>query len=248
MIRAIIVEDESLSAEALASLLKDWCPGVKVQGICHSAAEAIDMIERVKPELVFLDIEMPHMNGFELLEKLGEVNFDIIFTTSHDRYAIKAVRISALDYLLKPIDRMELVAAVYKIGLPRRQSTARQLELLLQQLKHPVASRIALPTFEGLQLIALSDIISCTARSNYTILQLKEKQTLTVSRTLKEIEEILEESGFLRIHHSHLVQINEIRKYIRGEGGSVVMSNGVHLDVSKSRKEELLGHLLTRKK
>jgi len=248
MIRAVIIEDESLSADALASLLNDWCPGVKIEGICHSAAEAIQMIERLRPELVFLDIEMPHMNGFELLEKLGEINFDIIFTTSYDQYAIKAVRVSALDYLLKPVDRVELVTAVNKIGTHHRQPTARQLALLLQQLKHPVIDRIALPTFEGLQLIALCDIIACTARSNYTILQLKEKQTLTVSRTLKEIEEMLDESGFLRIHHSHLVRLCEVRKYIRGEGGRVVMSNGAHLDVSKSRKEELLKHLLTRKK
>ncbi len=248
MVRAIIVEDEPLSGDALASLLKNWCPGVRLEGICYSGADAIKMIEKLRPELVFLDIEMPHMSGFGLLEKLGEINFDIIFTTSYDQYAIKAIRVSALDYLLKPVDRGELMAAVNKITPRQQQSTSRQLELLLQQLKHPVISRIALPTIEGLQLIALSDIIACNARSNYTVLQLKGNKTLTVSRTLKEIEEMLDESGFLRIHHSHLVQLNEINKYIRGEGGSVVMSNGTHLDVSKSRKEELLKQLLARKK
>jgi len=246
--KAVLIDDEKNALELLEWQLQNYCPQVQIVATCNTADKGITAIRIQRPQLVFLDIEMPHMSGFGLLEKLGEINFDIIFTTSYDQYAIKAIRVSALDYLLKPVDRGELMAAVNKITPRQQQSTSRQLELLLQQLKHPVISRIALPTIEGLQLIALSDIIACNARSNYTVLQLKGNKTLTVSRTLKEIEEMLDESGFLRIHHSHLVQLNEINKYIRGEGGSVVMSNGTHLDVSKSRKEELLKQLLARKK
>ena len=246
MIKAIIVEDEPLSADALASLLRTWCPLVKVEGICHSVADAVEKIQIVRPDLVFLDIEMPHRNGFELLEMLPEKDFNVIFTTSYNQYAIQAFRVSALDYLLKPIDRNELMAAVNKT-VARKPSNV-SLDLLVEQLRQPNLQRIALPTFEGLQLVAAQEILACIASSNYTLLHLKNGQTLTISRTLKEFEEMLEGAGFLRIHHSNLVQINEISQYIRGEGGSVKMSNGLHLDVSKSRKEELLRRLTQRRK
>ena len=246
MIKAVIVEDEPLSADALASLLRSWCPVVKVEAICYAAADAVEMISIVQPELLFLDIEMPHRNGFELLEMLPERDFNIIFTTSYDQYAIQAFRVSALDYLLKPIDREELMAAVNKTVV-RKPSTL-SLEVLVEQLRQPNWQRIALPTFEGLQLVAAQDIIACIASSNYTLLHLKNGQMLTISRTLKEIEDMLEGAGFLRIHHSHLVQVNEISQYIRGDGGRVKMSNGLHMDVSKSRKEELLRRLTQRRK
>lgn len=246
MLKAIIVEDEPLSADALASLLRDWCPFVKLEGICYSAADAIEKIPVIRPDLVFLDIEMPHRNGFELLEMLPEKEFHVIFTTSYNQYAIQAFRVSALDYLLKPIDRNELMAAVNKTVARRPSSIA--LDVLVEQLRQPNLQRIALPTFEGLQLVAAQDILACVASSNYTLLHLKNGQVLTISRTLKEFEEMLEGAGFLRIHHSHLVQVNEISQYFRGEGGSVKMSNGLQLDVSKSRKEELLRQLTRRRK
>lgn len=244
MIKAIIVEDEPLSADALASLLKSWCPLVRVDAICYSAAEAIEKITASPPDLLFLDIEMPHRNGFELLEMLPSKDFNIIFTTSYNQYAIQAFRVSATDYLLKPIDRQELMAAVNKTVARKPQTVA--LDILVEQLRQPNLQRIALPTFEGLQLVAAQDILACIASSNYTLLHLKNGQTLTISRTLKEIEEMLEGAGFLRIHHSHLVQVKEIGAYIRGDGGSVRMTNGLHLDVSKSRKEELLRRLTAR--
>jgi two-component system LytT family response regulator len=242
MIRAIIIDDEPDCCEVLTMLLVRHCPEVKVDAICYSAEEALDAIQKHSPQLVFLDIEMPHMNGFELLEKLPTINFEIIFTTSYDQYAIKAIRFSALDYLLKPIDREELQLAVSKASTRLQHPLPQQLEILMQKFHHQVnkINRIALPTMEGLQLIPLESIISCSSSSNYTILSMKENQKLTVSRTLKDIEEMLEDYNFIRVHHSYLVNVNEIRKYIRGEGGSLVMSDGSSIDVSRSKKDLLL--------
>jgi two-component system LytT family response regulator len=245
MIKAIIIDDEPYCCEALDILLQRYCPGVQVIAICHSGKEAITAIQSMKPQLVFLDIEMPQMNGFEMLEQLKGTQFELIFTTSYDQYAIKAIRFSALDYLLKPIDREELQQAVQKVERRLEHPLPQQLELLLQKIQPGTSSvqRIALPTMEGLQLVPINTIISCASHSNYTIFHLKNKEKITVSRTLKETEELLQEYGFLRVHHSFLVNLNEINKYIKGEGGYLVMSDGSSIDVSRSRKELLLQRL-----
>ena len=186
MITATIVDDEPFCCESLATLIERYCPDVRVLDICYSAAKALQSIQEQKPQILFLDIQMPHMNGFELIEKLPAVDFKLIFTTSYDQYALKAIHVSALDYLLKPIDREELQRAVQKalsIGDPLPQ----QIEILLNKLHHPTISvnKIAIPTMEGLQMIFVESIISCRADSNYTILLLKNKQKVTASRTLK---------------------------------------------------------------
>lgn len=245
MIRAIIVDDEPYSCEVLYTLLERYCPEIKVEAVCYSAQEAITAITKNHPQLVFLDIEMPHINGFQLLEKLSRIDFELIFTTSYDQYAIKAIRFSALDYLLKPVDREELQVAVKKAVSRLENPLPQQLEILLQRLNRPAnqVKQIPLPTIEGLQLVPLDSIISCASSSNYTILFLKENQKLIVSRTLKEIEEMLEDHAFLRVHHSHLVNLNEVRKYIRGEGGTLIMSDGSSVNVSRSKKELLLKKL-----
>ncbi len=245
MIKAIIVDDEPYCCEALDALLNRYCPQVKVVGICYSGKEALQEIKEQKPQLLFLDIEMPLMNGFELLQKLPDPDFDLIFTTSYDQYAIKAIRFSALDYLLKPIDRDELQAAVHKVIGRNHRPLAQQLELLIHKMQLPAAqiNKVAFPTIEGLQMVTVDSIISCEADSNYTIVILKNKQKIVVSRTLKDIEEILEDYSFFRIHHSYLVNINEINKYVKGEGGYVVMSDASTIDVSRSKKEFLLKRL-----
>jgi two-component system LytT family response regulator len=248
MIRSVIIDDEPHAAQVLQILLEKHCPEITVEAIFHAAKEAEKMVPSINPQLVFLDIEMPHMNGFELLEKLAPVNFKIIFTTSYDQYAIKAIRFSALDYLLKPVDPQELKAAVKKsAGLLSAGQLPVQLDILREKLRQPAAlvNRIALPTMEGLEMVPVDTILYCTANSNYTSLVLKEKQKLLVSRTLKEIEEMLEDYPFLRIHHSCLVNLHEIKKYIRGEGGTLLMSDGVEVAVSRSRKDILLKKLLT---
>jgi two-component system LytT family response regulator len=246
MIKAVIIDDEHYACQALVLLLKKHCPGVTVEAVCNNAREAVPLVREVQPQLVFLDIEMPHLNGFEVLEMLAPVQFDCIFTTSYDQYAIKAIRFSALDYLLKPVDAEELKAAVKKVAGKREPSLQQQMEILLSRLHQPqeLSPRIALPTLEGLQIIPVATILYCNSSSNYTILTLKEGPKLIISRTLKEIEEMLEEYHFLRVHHSCLVNLHEIKKYIRGEGGSLLMSDGVVVDVSRSRKEMLLKKLL----
>ena len=248
MINAIIVDDEPYCCEVLSTLLERYCPEVKVVAVCPSAQEALKTIHRLQPQLVFLDIEMPQMNGFAMLEQLPEINFHLIFTTSYDQYAIKAIRFSAIDYLLKPIDREELQKAVQKVNRQVQKPVAQQLEILLQKMNHSTAvNKVALPTMEGLQMVHVDSIIRCESDSNYTIIQLKDKQKLVVSRTLKEIEEMLEDYPFARVHHSYLVNLNEINKYVKGEGGYLVMSDGSNIDVSRSKKESLLKKLLHNK-
>lgn len=248
MITATIVDDEPDCCESLVLLLERWCPEVKVLDICYSGETALASIRESAPQILFLDIEMPHMNGFQLLENLGAINYELIFTTSYDQYAIKAIRFSALDYLLKPIDREELQKAVQKAAQRKQPPPPVQLELLLQQLKNPSVpvNKIAIPTMEGFQLITADTIISCESNGNYTWLLLKDKRKLMASRSLKEMEELLEAYPFIRIHHSHIVNINEVEKYIKGEGGYLVMSDGSSINVSRSRKELLLKKLSLR--
>jgi len=245
MITAIIVDDEPYSCESLATLIERYCPEVKLLDICYSGADALKAIKEQTPTLLFLDIEMPGMNGFEMLQQIGTIDFSIIFTTSYDQYAIKAIKFSALDYLLKPVDREDLQAAVQKAMQNSKQSLPQQLEILLQKLNHPTipVNKIAIPTMEGLQMLFVENIISCSSESNYTTLHLKNKQKITASRTLKEIEEMLEDYSFLRVHHSFLVNLNEIEKYIKGDGGYLIMSDNSNIDVSRGRKEVLIKRL-----
>lgn len=245
MITATIVDDEAYSCESLATLLERYCPDVKLLDICYSAASALKSINEQKPQLLFLDIEMPHMNGFDMLEKLPEIDFELIFTTSYDHYAIKAIRFSALDYLLKPVDQDELRKAVQKAVNSSEHVSPQQIKVLLQKLNHPTiaVNKIAIPTMEGLQMIFVESIISCCADRNYTVIMLRNNQKIIASRTLKELEEMLEDYSFIRVHHSYVVNLNEIEKYVKGEGGYLLMSDGTTVDVSRSRKEILLKKL-----
>jgi len=245
MITAIIIDDEPYCCEALATLLQIHCPEVKLIDTCNNARMGIKAIEETSPQLIFLDIEMPQVNGFQMLEQIKVINFDLIFTTSYDQYAIKAIRTSALDYLLKPIDREELQIAVRKAIAKLKSPLPQQLEILFQKLVpgSNALSKIALPTMEGLQMVGIDSILHIQSDSNYSVLFLKTKQKLIVSRTLKEMEEILDDHSFARVHNSHLVNLNEIEKYMKGEGGYLVMSDGSSVDVSRSRKEMLLTKL-----
>jgi two-component system LytT family response regulator len=245
MITSIIVDDEPYCCEALELKIQKYCPGLVIKAICNSGSEALMAVSQHNPALVFLDIEMPFMNGFEFLENLSVINFELIFTSSYDQYAIKAFRFSALDYLLKPIDREELIQAVAKISARRQSPSEGQLELLLQQYHNPKGSlkKVALPTMEGLQMVEVDTIISCSSESNYTYIYLKNNKKITVSRTMKDIEELLVDYSFLRVHKSFIVNLNEVEKYVRGEGGYLIMSDGSTIDVSRTRKETLLSKL-----
>ena len=245
MINAIIIDDERHSCDALKMLLAKCCPQIQVAAICHSGEEGITKIYELKPQLVFLDIEMPHMNGFQMLEQLSAINFEIIFTTSYDQYAITAFKFSALDYLLKPIDREELQKAVEKVSKKISPPVSQQLEILLQKINQPsiAVQRIALPTMQGLEFVPVDSIISCSSNNNYTEFFLADKKRLLVSRSLKEVEDMLVDHSFLRVHNSHVVNMNAITRYVKGEGGYLVMTDNSTVDVSRSRKELLLQKL-----
>ena len=245
MIRAIIIDDELHCVETLNLLIKEYCTGIEVIEQCNSAKKALDAIANLKPDLVFLDIEMPIMNGFELLEQLSSISFAIIFTTSYDQYAIKAIRFSALDYLLKPIDPKELIRAVKKVEEERHLPIAEQFQILLNQIQGRTGgfSKIAIPTADGFELIYAEHIICCEAHDNYTHFLLKNKNKVIACRTLKEIEEQLQVFPFfVRVHNSYIINLNEVTKYVRGEGGYLIMSDGSSINVSRSRKEYLLKH------
>ena len=243
MIKAIIIDDEVHCLKALSMLLEEHCPDVQLLEKCASARKGLEAIEKLQPELVFLDIEMPVMNGFELLEQLTEIPFAIIFTTSYDQYAIKAFRFSALDYLLKPIDPSELVSAVRKVKEQHHYPIVEQFQILLKQIKGKTTglNKIAVPTSEGFELIPADEVIYFEASDNYTHLFRKNKSKVVARRTLKEMEEQLQDfSFFIRVHHSYLVNLNEVTKYVRGEGGYLVMNDGSTVNESRSRKEALM--------
>lgn len=243
MLRSIMIDDEVHCLDTLSILLKEYCPDVQIIEQCHSGKEGLLSIKKNNPDLVFLDIEMPGMNGFEMLEQLTGISFAIIFTTSYDQYAIKAIRFSALDYLLKPIDPTELIGAVKKVMEQRHLPMAEQFQMLLKQIqnKDHQFNKIAVPTAEGFELIPTDQVVRCEADDNYTHLFLKNKTKITACRTLKEVEEQLHDfTFFVRVHHSHVVNLNEVTKYIRGEGGYLIMSDNSSVNVSRSRKEALL--------
>ena len=246
MIRSVIIDDEPNCCKTLSVLLERFCPEVEVTAICSNGLEGLKKIQEHTPSLVFLDVEMPMMNGFEMLEKLSPVNFHLIFTTSYDQYALRAFRFSAIDYLLKPIDRDELQKSVQKVVRQMQIPVPEQLEILMKKINQPTKpiNKIAVPTLEGLQMILVENIIRCESDDNYTILFLKDKKKLVVSCTLKDIEAMLDEHPFVRVHRSHLANLNEIEKYLKGEGGYLIMSDGSTIDVSRSKKEPLLRKLL----
>ena len=243
MIKAILIDDEVHCVETLSLLLDEFCPEVQVMERCKSAKEGLEAVKKHNPSLIFLDIEMPVMNGFEFLEQFSEIPFAIIFTTSYDQYAIKAIRFSALDYLLKPIDPNELIGAVKKVQEQRHLPFAEQFQMLLKQVhgKNGSFNKIAVPTSEGFELIPADQVAYCEANDNYTHLFLKNKNKIVACRTLKEMEEQLADFNFfVRVHHSYMVNLNEVTKYIRGEGGQVVMQNGDVIDVARRKKDEFL--------
>jgi two-component system LytT family response regulator len=243
MINAILIDDEKHCLVTLRMMLNRYCKDVHIIEECGSAKKGLDAIGKHKPDLVFLDIEMPIMNGFDLLQRLPEIPFAVIFTTSYDQYAIKAIKFSALDYLLKPIDPEELISAVAKISSKKPLPGAEQFDILLKQIRQKGAGfeKIAIPTIEGFELIRADQIIRCEADDNYTHVYLKNKTRIVSSRMLKEMEELLLEFRYFeRVHNSYLVNMNEVSKYIRGEGGYLLMSDGSAVSISKSRRESLI--------
>lgn len=245
MIQAILIDDEKNCRDTLAAMLLNYCPQVKILAQCKSVAEGITMIHELKPAVVFLDVEMPHATGFDLLEQVGPIDFEVIFTTAHDHYALKAFKYSALDYLLKPINGDDLVQAISRFEKKNNKNdSSLQLNLLLANLKSLKSnvSKIALPASDGLNLVDIQDITRLEADGNYSNF-ITSKGKHVVSKSLKEYDELLSENNFLRVHQSHLINLNYVKKYVRGEGGYIVMQDGTTIPVSVRKKHEVLEKL-----
>jgi two-component system, LytTR family, response regulator len=245
MIRTIIIDDEQHCIKALLSDLQKNCPAVDVLQTCTSAKEGMMAIKKFNPDLLFLDVEMPWMNGFEMLEVLGEISFSIIFTTAHDEFAAKAFRISAIDYLLKPVDANDLKEAVQKVEKKMEEGSSLQhISNLLRNIQKPTSEqRVALPQREGYEFVDVSSIIYCQADGSYTKIILEGKKPMLVSKAIGDVEELLPTEIFQRIHHSTLANISYISQFLRTDGGFVVLKNGEKLSVSKGKKELLMARL-----
>lgn len=239
MISALIVDDEKSNCESLQKLLKENCPDVMVVDEAHSSAEAIQSIEKHKPQLVFLDIEMPRENGFDLLRKLDKIDFKIIFITAHSHYAIKAIKFSAVDYLLKPMDSDDLRLAVGKaIGETGKNHQVHN-NGLLDNIDAGINQKLAVPVKDGLAFLALNDIIRLEADGTYTYIFVRGEK-FTATKNIKEYEDILVERRFFRSHKSHLVNLNHVAKFSRLDGYFIQMSDGSRAEVSRRKQEEFL--------
>jgi two-component system LytT family response regulator len=246
MIKAIIVDDELGARESLSKMLEKNCKQIEVVAKVDSMLSAFEAITNKEPDLVFLDIEMPNGNAFDLLEKFKKINFNIIFTTAYDHYAIKAIKFSAVDYILKPIDSEELVLAVKRFEERAGQKTTldKQFKTLLSNVKPGnKLKKVGIPDGDGLIFINLSDIIRCDSDGNYTFFILTSGKKIIASRTLGEYEQMFAEDNFFRIHRSHLINLEHVKKYIKGEGGYVVMSDNSQVEVSRRNKTDFLEKL-----
>lgn len=239
-LKTILVEDEANSREILRNYLAKYCESVDLVAEAATINEGLAQIKKHQPDLVFLDVEMPFGNAFDLLEQLPDRTFETIFVTAYDQYAIDALNSHAAYYLMKPINIDELIKAVEYVTTIKKGENALEGKVLKTNLKK-AEGKITLPQQDGFQVLDVADIYFCKADDNYTEIYLAEKKIL-VSKTLKYFEEALTDFPFSRIHKSYLVNVNEIKKYKRGKGGSVVLSNGKELSVSASRKAELLSY------
>jgi len=239
MLKAIIIDDEEGARFTLSTLLEEYCPSVSIIAQCSNVPEGVLAINKHTPDIVFLDIEMPEYNGFELVEFFKIVDFEIIFVTAYSQYAIRAFEVSAVDYLLKPVEIEQLQAAVDKASQKRTQANIMQrLDLMKSTYNGDEIKKIALPMSDGLMFVDVAEIILFEADRAYTHVFLKNGSKITVSKPMRTFEDILENRNFIyRPHRSHLININYIKKYVRGDG-MIFMDNGVALPVSRERKQE----------
>lgn len=241
---AILVDDERSGRENLSGLLLEHCPQVEILAEAVDVVAAIKLVKTHNPQLVFLDIEMPGETGFSLLEHFQDYSFEVIFVTAYDNYAIKAIRFSAADYILKPINIFELKAAVEEVARRiQKKIENEQLKQLFHNVKFPQNPKIGLPTNDRVEFVEVSKIIRCQGESNYSHIFFENKKSLLVAKTLVEFEELLKEHDFLRIHKTHLVNMRHVSAYVRNDGGRLVLSNGDEIAVSRRRKESVAERL-----
>lgn len=243
MLKAILVDDEKISRDILSDYLDKYCKDVELLAQCDSVQSGLRAIEQYKPDIVFLDVEMPRGNGFDLLEQVENVTFETVFVTAFDNYAIQALNYSAAYYILKPVSIDELVSAVEKIKANRQKNTsALHTKVLLENIKAPGIShhKIVLPLQDGFEVVSVKDVVHCEAHDNFTDFYFVSKPKMMICRTLKFYEELLADSGFVRVHKSHLINLEHVQKYKKGKGGQLMMSNGAVIDVSPNKKDELM--------
>lgn len=241
--RSIIVDDEPKNVRILEKLLTDYCDDVNIIGTAGDANAALQIIEHLKPELVFLDIEMPNGNAFELLDKLMPINFEIIFITAFESYSLKAFKYSALDYLLKPVSIEELQNAVAKAKENTKfKNINLQVKSLLQNINNPKTGiqKLAVHTIEGLEFVKLEDIVRLESKGSYSVIYLNDSKSIITSKNIKDFEVILPEDVFFRVHNSHIVSLNAIKKYHKGRGGYIILNDGTNIEVAARRKNDFL--------
>ncbi|WP_299551834.1 LytTR family DNA-binding domain-containing protein [Seonamhaeicola sp.] len=238
---AIIVEDEQTSRAILKNYLKKYCPNVTILGEAANVEEALILIRNHDLDLVFLDVEMPYGNAFDLLDKVGDIDFETVFVTAYDHYAMEALNAHASYYLMKPISIDELIKAIDYVTEIKTKENALQDQVLVPKT-NSVNGKITIPQLDGFEILSTSDILYCKADDNYTEIYLNNNKKKLVSKTLKYFEEALNGASFARVHKSYLVNVNEVVKYVKGKGGSVVLSNGKEIMVSASKKAELLSY------
>ena len=249
IIKSIIIDDEVHNLENLKGLLEKNCANVQVVATASSAVEGLKLIANHQPDLVFLDIEMPNKNGFEMLESMGDVSFEVIFVTAYNQYALKAIKTCALDYLMKPIAIPELKEAVHKVSqIVSEKNENQKLKLLVQNLKNiNQPQKIALPTAEELHFVSIDDIVRCKGENNYTMFFLANGNSILVSRTLKEWDDLLSSHQFIRTHQSHLINSAHVKSFVKKDGGYILMNDGSMVSVSKHKKEQTLSLLASLK-
>lgn len=243
--KAVIIDDESKARKALAVLLKEYCPDVNIIGEAGSPDSGIKLIEQANPDIVFLDIEMPGGNGFSLLNSFDEVHFEVIFTTAYNEYALKAIKHSALDYLLKPIDADELKMAISKFKKKKASAIVQNEEPEVGMISgfdsgNTPINKLILPVPKGFKIVATEQIIYCAASGSYTEIYLNDKSEIVVAKSLKYFEELLSKYNFFRVHDSSLINLFHVVEFVKGRGGQAILTDGTIVDISRDKKNAFL--------
>lgn len=245
-LRTIVVDDEPDARGFITSIAAEYCPDVDIVGTAGDIREGVERIRELKPDLVFLDVEMPHGTGFDLLTEFPGKDFDVIFITAFNHYAIQAIRFSAVDYILKPININEFIDAVNKVVKKRAVSADRgndNIRTLLENLRTGMPSRLAIPTSDGMEYVNPKEIIRLEAERSYSWFFMTGNRKILVSRHLKEFQELLDDRYFFRPHNSHLINLKYVKKFIRRDGGYIEMLDGAQIPVSRTRRELFLAHM-----
>jgi len=242
----IIIDDEPDAVDFITSIIGEYCPNLQVAGKAHNVKDGVNIIKEVKPDLIFLDVEMPQGTGFDLLTHFPEKDFDVVFITAFNHYAIKAIKFSAVDYILKPININEFIEAVNRVINKQTSDAFRgneNFEVLLENIRSSYPTRLVIPTSDGREYLNPNDIIRLEADRSYSWFFLSDKRKILVSRHLKEFQDLLNDRNFFRPHNSHLINLDYVKKYVRQDGGYIEMKDGSQVPVSRNRKDLFLAHM-----